>query len=277
MIALAPSLMSSSIIFIHGMFLNARSWEHWVPFFERRGFQCRAPSWPLHEGEPSELRASIPPGTGELSLNTVVSHFTDLVRAEIDPPILVGHSIGGLIVQKLVARGIAAAGVCISSVAPNALLSLDWNFLKNTLQISNPVKGDAPFEMTEEGFHANFGNMMTKEESREAYARYVVHESRNVLRDAIGKAGHIELDQPHAPLLFIAAEKDQIIPDTLNKKNADAYSDKKSITAFKEFRGRGHFICGQPGWEEVADYTANWISETIKQPAAGGSPVVGES
>jgi hypothetical protein len=62
---------------------------------------------------------------------------------------------------------------------------------------------------------------------------------------------------------FIGGEKDEIIPDKLDKKNAEHYSDKGSVTDFKEFPGRGHFICGQPGWEEVADYAANWLSQQL--------------
>ena len=99
--------------------------------------------------------------------------------------------------------------------------------------------------------------------SGEAYRRYAVHESRNVLRDAMGKAGHIDLSRPHAPLLFIAGDKDEVIPDKLNKKNADHYTDDDSLTDFKEFSDRGHFICGQPDWEEVADYAAEWSQRAV--------------
>jgi pimeloyl-ACP methyl ester carboxylesterase len=194
--------MKPKIIFIHGMFLTGKSWEHWLPRFKKSGYDCTAPSWPLHNGEPAQLRANIPPGTGELSLNALVDHFSALAELTGEKPILIGHSLGGLVAQILVSRGLASAAVCISSVAPNAMLSVDWGFFRNSTQIANPLKGDKPFEMTEEGFHQNFGNMMSEAESAAAYQRYAVHESRNVLRDAMGKAGHIDLDQPHVPLLF---------------------------------------------------------------------------
>lgn len=61
------------------------------------------------------------------------------------------------------------------------------------------------------------------------------------------------------PLLLLAGEKDQIIPASLSEKNAKAYTDTSSVTDFKEFAGRGHFICGQPGWEEVAEYAYQWL------------------
>jgi pimeloyl-ACP methyl ester carboxylesterase len=88
-----------------------------------------------------------------------------------------------------------------------------------------------------------------------------VHESRNVLRDAMGKSGHSHLNQLHAPLLFIAGANDRIIPDKLNYENAEGYTDRASISDFNEFSGRGHFICGQPGWQDIAAYTATWLAD----------------
>lgn len=84
------------------------------------------------------------------------------------------------------------------------------------------------------------------------------------MRDCLGSAGKIDVDIPHNPLLFIGGEKDQIIPPELNEKNAKAYKDETSITQFKEFPNRGYFICGKPGWQEVATYVYEWISANVK-------------
>ena len=70
----------------------------------------------------------------------------------------------------------------------------------------------------------------------------------------------IDFAKPHAPLLFIAGEKDHIIPKELNKKNFEAYKDPNSVRGFKEFKDRGHFICGDRNWEEVATYAYNWLN-----------------
>jgi esterase/lipase len=87
----------------------------------------------------------------------------------------------------------------------------------------------------------------------------VVPESRNIPRSSTGKAGTVDFSKPHAPLLIIAGEKDNIIPPSLNRKNFLAYKDKNSKTDFKEFAGRTHYICGQKNWEEVADYILDWL------------------
>lgn len=247
-----------TIIFIHGMFQNAKSWDGWVQYFTPKGYNCIAESWPLHGGEPSNLRNNIPENLGDLRLEEVIDKYAALVRDTDQEAILIGHSVGGLIVQSLLNKGLGSMGVCISSVAPNRMLSLDWGFFKNSISIANPFKGDQPFEMTPEGFHASFCNPLTKEESDKFYQQTATHDSRNVLRDCMLETGHIDLEKTDAPLLFIGAEKDEIIPPQLNEKNANAYREGQAD--FKEFPDRGHFICGQPGWEEIAGYAAQWIS-----------------
>jgi len=176
-----------------------------------------------------------------------------------EKPILIDHSVGGLIVQLLTAKGLADMGVPIDSVAQNAMLAFDWGFMKNSALISSPFKGNTPFQMDLESFHASFCNTMSDEATREAYDSTATHDSRNVLRDCMGEAGQIDTDLPHAPLLFIGGVEDQIIPYELSERNAEAYTDEVSICDFKSFEGRGHWICGQDGWEEIAAYIAEWL------------------
>lgn len=251
--------MKPRIIFIHGMFLNSLSWEAWITYFQHRGFDCGAPAWPLHEGDPRQLREEVPPGLGDLNLAALHAHYRQLL-AGTGPVVLIGHSIGGLLVQKLLADGIGVAGVGICSVAPNQMLAMDWEFFRNTLAITNPLAGDSPFEMTLELFHQNFGNTMTKAASDAAFETYAVHESRQVLRDILTSGADIDVKAPHPPLLLIGAEKDEIIPAPLVRRNAEAYEDERSHSEYLEFTGRGHFICGQDGWEEVALSIANWLT-----------------
>lgn len=259
--------MSKQIVFIHGMFLNSKSWEPWMDYFETRGYDCHAPDWPLHAGDPATLRRSPSAGLGALRLDTVIDAMREQVRA-LDRPILIGHSLGGLIVQRLIAEGLGSLGVTVCSVAPNRMLALDWGLLKNSAAIANPLEGDTPCPMDADGFHASFGNTMPRAASDAAFFEYALGESRNVLRDALGDAGRVDVAAPHAPLLFIGAEKDEIIPSKLVRKNAYAYTDEDSRADYREFRNRGHFICGQPGWEEVAGFVANWLSAQRLQHSA---------
>ncbi|SDE96494.1 Lysophospholipase, alpha-beta hydrolase superfamily [Mucilaginibacter pineti] len=252
--------MKKTIVFIHGMFQNPVSWEKWISYFNEKGYDCIAPAWPLHEGVPADLRNNPPAGLGDLELQTIVDEMERIVTSLPEKPILIGHSVGGLIVQLLVQKGLAEIGVPINSIAPNAMLAFDWGFMKNSALIANPFKGNAPFEMNLESFHESFCNTMSMEDTQEAYQRTATHDSRNVLRDCMGEAGQIDLDLPHAPLLFIGGEEDQIVPYELNQRNAEAYTDEVSIVDFKAFPNRGHWICGELGWEEVAAYISEWLT-----------------
>jgi len=266
--------MKDSILFIHGMFQNDKSWAKWIEYFEQLGYHCKAIPWPFHEGEPADLRDNIPPQLGDLHLQPVIDQFAAYVEAQNPAPILIGHSVGGLIVQVLINRGLGKAGVCIDSVAPNRMLAFDWSFLRNAASITNPLKGDDPFMMTPEGFHQNFCNTMSEMESDEAYAHTATHDSRNILRDCLTEVGEVDLDLVHAPLLFIAGEKDEIIPPELNKKNAEAYTDQHSVVDFKEFPNRGHWICGQSGWEEIAGYAYDWMQARLMAPVGAKALVM---
>ena len=251
--------MKKTIVFIHGMFQNPKSWEKWSAYFTEKGYHCIAPAWPLHEGAPADLRENPPAGLGDLELQTIVDSIEQTISALPENPLLIGHSVGGLIVQLLVAKGLAEAGIAIDSVAPNAMLAFDWGFMKNSALIANPFKGNEPFYMDKESFHGSFCNTMTEAASNAAYEATATHDSRNVLRDCMGEAGQIDVEQAHAPLLFIGGEEDQIIPYELNQRNAEAYTDANSISNFQAFPNRGHWICGQDGWEEIAGYISEWL------------------
>ena len=102
---------------------------------------------------------------------------------------------------------------------------------------------------------------MSMEDTREAFEETATHDSRNMLRDCMGEEGHIDTEMPHAPMLFIGADKDEVIPAALCKRNAEAYTDELSIADYKKFANRGHWICGQEGWQEVAAYIEDWLQE----------------
>lgn len=259
--------MKKNIVFIHGMFQNPKSWEKWVNYFAERGYNCIAPAWPDHAGEPQQLRTNPPSGLGDLMLDDVISAMEAAVITAggnnenvNEKPIIIGHSVGGLLTQIFVSRNLASLGVPISSVAPNMMMTLDWPFFKNVSAIANPFKGDEPFFQTAESFHESFCNTLDESSAKAAFEQYATHDSRNVLRGCLGPSGHIDLDMPHVPLLFISGKEDQIVPTELVEKNSKAYTDDVSgLSSYREFEGRSHFICGEPGWEEVASFVYNWV------------------
>jgi pimeloyl-ACP methyl ester carboxylesterase len=252
---------TNTIVFIHGLFMNPKSWQAWMQYFTDLGYKCYAPAYPFHEGEPERLRSQVNKELGNLTLSAVINEIVNFIEQLSEKPIVIGHSMGGLIVQKLIAMDKVAAGVCIHSAPPNAMISAQWSFLKANFPVINPFKGDTIFYSTVDWFHYAFCNTMSIEQAQNAYNQFVVPESRNIPRSSTKADGKLDFSLPHKPLLFIAGEKDNIVPANLNKKNFEAYKDKNSRRDFKLFPGRSHFVCGQDGWREIAEFTQNWITQ----------------
>jgi pimeloyl-ACP methyl ester carboxylesterase len=268
--------MNRPLLFIHGLFMTGHSWSAWLPQFEKHGYRCLTPDWPLHSAEPAILRAHLPSGFGGLGLDAVMAHVSSIAEKLGEKPILIGHGVGGLIVQQLVSRDLAAAGVCIASVAPNAMLGADWEFYRTATTLGASAKDTDPYILTKEIFHERFANTMAAETSDAAYEAQVVPGSRSVLRACMGEAGRIEgLDGSHVPLLFINGDQDRILPDKLGQKNARAWSHDGSVVEFHEFPGRGHFICGELGWQDIARRVEGWLLRHAPPP--GGGPPAEDS
>ena len=254
-------MASKTVVFVHGMYMTPLCWEQWVDRFQSKGYRCLAPAWPGRDQPVEVLRQRHPdPQLGQLTLTGVLAHLTGFIRQLDEKPILIGHSMGGLIVQLLLQRDLAAAAVAIDSAPPFGVLTTKWSFLKSNWPHITPFASQGqPIAMTFERFQYTFVNTLPLAEQRAAYERYVVPESRRVPRESL--TARIDFKQPHPPLLLIAGSADHIIPASLNKSNTAKYRSSPSVTDFKEFAGRTHFIVGQQGWEEVADYVLGWLSE----------------
>jgi pimeloyl-ACP methyl ester carboxylesterase len=254
-------MKSKTVVFVHGMYMNPLCWEHWLEYFQAKGYTCLAPAWPGRDRPFETLRQQHPdPELGKLTLSDVVDHFTRTIQALDEKPILIGHSMGALVVQLLLQKDLAAAGVAIDSAPPLGVFTLQWSFLKSNWPHITPFTAQSrPITMTFARFQYTFANTMPLAEQRAAYERYVVPESRRVPRQSL--TARVDFKKAHAPLLLIAGSADHIIPAALNKNNYTKYQPSPGVTAFKEFPGRAHFIIGQKGWEEVAGFVYAWLNE----------------
>jgi len=252
-----------NILFIHGMYMNGESWNPWIERADSRDFTAVAPSWPFHQGDPKFLRNHPDPALGELQFHHLVEFYKKYIDALQEQPLLVGHSVGGLIAQKLINDGYGTAAVCISPAPPQGIFSFAPEFLKANLPHLNFFAGIAPLEMTEKRFHETFCNTMNRADSDAAFERYVVPESRRVPQSILSRQGRIKFKRSHAPLFFIAGDSDNLIPLSLVNKNVRAYRKSEGKMDFRAFAKRSHFICNQPGWEEVADATFHWLDAHV--------------
>jgi pimeloyl-ACP methyl ester carboxylesterase len=247
----------TSVIFIHGMFVTPLCWSGWIDRFNARGILCEAPAWPHHDGVPAELRKAHPmPVLGRLTLEELVAHYEAIVKKQPSPPVLVGHSMGGLIVQLLLNRGLGARGVAIDSAPPKGVLVLRWSMLRANFPL---FFGSAPFLMSESQWRYAFDNTSSPEEVHAHYEKQLVPESKLVGRGALG--AKLDWKAPHPPLLLVAGGADHIIPPAVNAANHKKYAHDGSRVDFKLFDGRTHYtILDGKGWEEVCDFVGDWIT-----------------
>jgi pimeloyl-ACP methyl ester carboxylesterase len=238
-------------------------WEHWLPRFQAQGYRCLASAWPGRDQPVDVLRKKHPdPELGKLTFHDVLEHLTGVIRGLDEKPILVGHSMGGLLVQVLLQRDIAAAGVAIDSAPPPGVFTTRWSFVKANWPHINPFAPQGqPIAMTFERFQYAFVNTLPLDQQKAAFERYVVPESRRVPGQSLTGVARVDFKRMRPPLLLVAGSADNIIPDVLNKTNYEKYRQSPAVTGFKAFPGRTHYIIGQDGWEEVADYVLTWLHE----------------
>ena len=254
-------MKTKTLVFIHGLFVNNKSWEQWKTYFEKLGYTVYTPANPGHEGTPSELRNNIHPQLTKTGFKDVVDNVVKLIDTLPEKPIVVGHSLAGLVVQKLIELDKVAAGVSIDGAPPKNIFA-PLSTLKIVFPVVNFFKGSSAYVGSKEWYHKAFFNNYTKTESDKFYNEIAVPESRKIARDTVFNSfAKIDLKKPHQPLLFIGGEKDNIFPASFTAKIASSYKDKNSKVDIKLFEGRSHFIAGEKGWEEVAQYVQQWIEK----------------
>ena len=251
---------TQTIVLIHGMYMTPTCWTDWATRLRANRYRVFTPAWPGRDRSVADLRqAASASALGQLTLSAVVNHLAQFIQTLEEKPVIIGHSMGGLVVQLLLQKGLAAAGIAIDSAPPMGVFTVAPSFLKaNWGHITPFANLNAAVVMTFERFQYAFVNGMPLEEQRAAFEKYVVPESRRVPRESL--TAKIDFKHPHAPLLIIAGGNDHIIPASLNKTNYEKYQASASITDFKEFAGRNHFLLGQPGWEVIADYCVEWVA-----------------
>ncbi len=258
------SIQSKTIVFVTGAFVTNACWEDWGPYFESKGYKAIAPPWPFKDGTAKELRDRQPNDIdlAELTLSEVVDHYSEIIKQLPEKPIVIGHSLGGLMTQIIVNRDLAAAGIAIHPVPPLGVFPYEFSFLKaawKSLGIFTSLK--KTYLMSFPDWQYAFVNEMPLKEQKAAYDRYTIPESKTVARGGLTTAAKVDFDKSHVPLLITSGDLDTITPAHLNKRNFDRYKKNGSVIEYKEFQGRNHFVLGQSTWKEDADYILNWLKK----------------
>jgi pimeloyl-ACP methyl ester carboxylesterase len=270
MAATQPGGARIPLMLIHGAWLSARSWETFRDYFDKRGFDVSAPEWPRKHGDVEELREATDDLKG-LGLTEIVDHYAALIAELPSPPVLIGHSFGGLIVELLLDRGLGRAGVALSPAPPKGILVLPFSSLKAASPaLAHPSKRHGVVTLTADEFGYGFVNTFTPEDAAAAYERYAVPETGQIFYEA-GFANfslhpptevHFSNDE-RAPLLIVGADQDHTVPASVSKAQYKKYERSSAQTDYLEFEGRPHLFVVGDGSEEVAAAIDSWLDGVL--------------
>lgn len=265
---MAPEKNSRNpVVFVHGLWLHAESWNNWVQLFRDNGYQASAVSWP-GDAETTEATRRNAAAVAGFGVTEIAEHIAGQLRAFDKKPILIGHSFGGLLVQNLLGRDLAAAGIAIDPAPIKGVPELPFSVLKSAFPVlGNPLNFKRAVSLTEHQFRFGFTNAVPEQEAKELYAKYAMPGPGRPLFQAATatfnptSATKVNVaNGTRGPLLLVSGEKDNTVPPLLVKSALKVYSKSPAVTEFKEFPGRGHSLTIDSGWRELANYSLTWLN-----------------
>jgi len=262
-----------SVVFIHGLWLHASSWQRWQEYFERAGYHTLAPGWPNEPATVLEARQH-PEFVAGLTLNQVAAHYAGIIAELSSPPVVIGHSFGGLVALKLLDHGLTAATIAIDPAPVKGVWRLPLKQLRAAWPVlSRPRTRHRAVSLNRQQFRFDFGNRLTEAESRALYERWTIPSpGRPVWQAALANLNplaesKVDTRRQRAPLLLMAGEYDNTVPASTTRSVHREYErSTASQTDFMEWPGRGHALIIDESWQELADYALEWLRADLARP-----------
>jgi len=266
--------MATPVLFVHGLWLHATSWQPWVDHFRQAGYEPEAPGWP---GEPDTVEAArlAPDQIADRGIEDVTTHFAELAlelakTPQGGPPIIVGHSFGGLIAQKLMARGLGSAGIAIDPAPMKGVLVIPPSSLKASFPaLKNPANKSKAISLTAEQFRYAFGNAIPAAESDALWQRWTIPGAGRPLFQAasanVNPRSETRVDTANSargPLLLVGGGRDHTVPLAITRATLKQYRKSSAVTDLEVLPDRGHSLTMDDGWPEVADLALRWFEKS---------------
>lgn len=253
--------MTETIVMIHGMWVGGWCWENFKSFFEERGYRCRTPTLRLHDVNP---KASPDPRLGTTGLLDYVEDIENEFSKLDTQPIVMGHSMGGLLAQILGSRVQPKALVLLAPAPPSGIIAMKPSMIRSFWSgITTWGFWRKPIRQTFDEAAYSTLNLVPVAERKEIFSRFVYESGR-----AVWEIGFWFLDRKNAargdeakvscPALIVAGGQDRITPASVARKVADKY---RGVSTYKEFSNHAHWLVGEPGWQEIAEYVHGWLGQ----------------
>lgn len=258
------------VVFIHGLWLLSSSWQPWRELFEAEGYATLAPTWPDDPASVEEAKANPDAFAGKM-VGQVTDHYAEAIDQLTGPPVLIGHSFGGMIAQKLAGEGKADVTVAIDPAQFKGVTALPPSALKSgapaLLHFNHTKHG---VTLTYEQFAYGWTNAVSEEEGRALYEKYHVPASEVPIFQAAtanftphSEASVITDNDDRGPLLLIAGGEDHTVPVSVVENEYKIQQKNVSDTELAVIPGRGHSLIIDSGWREVADTALEFVQRYL--------------
>jgi pimeloyl-ACP methyl ester carboxylesterase len=253
-------------MFIHGLWLHATSWGGWTRKFGDAGYNAFAPGWPGEPDSVEQARAQ-PQLVADKGIDDLMVHFRSIIKTLPEQPILIGHSFGGLLAEKLLGEGHGLGGVAIDPAQMKGVLPLPLAQLRASLPVlGNPLNKHKSVALTKKEFRFGFGNAVPEAESDSLFEKWTIPSPAKPLFEAalanfqFQAASEVNVrNNTRGPLLLISGTADHTVPDVVTRASFNRYHRSLAVTELKQFEGRGHSLTIDHGWTEVADAVLEWL------------------
>ncbi|WP_430645107.1 alpha/beta hydrolase [Agromyces sp. GXS1127] len=261
------------VVFVHGLWLLSSSWAPWREFFEDNGFVTLAPGWPDDPATVAEAREH-PEAFARKMVQQVTDHYLAAIAALDRSPVVIGHSFGGLIAQKIAGEGVAAVTVSIDNAPFKGVLPLPASSLKSAAPVlGNPANAGRGVSLTWEQFQYAWVNALSEEEGRRLYDEFHVPAAGVPLFQAafanfnpFGGETQVDSKNPErGPLLIIGGEQDRTVPPAITHASYKIQAKHNpGVTEEITIPDRGHSLTIDSGWREVADEALAFVQRFVE-------------
>jgi pimeloyl-ACP methyl ester carboxylesterase len=258
---------SVPVIFIHGLWIHSAAWQPWVELFRSAGYDATAPGWPGDSDSVEQTRKNAA-AVADKGIDDITNGYLDVISGLPVKPIVIGHSFGGLIAQKLLSVDAAAAAIAIDPGQIKGVKPLPFAQIRSGLPVlSKPGNRKRAVALTRKQFRYGFGNALSEAESGELFDQWAIPGPGKPLFEA--SAANFKKSSPAAvdtrksnrgPLLIVAGGKDHTVPEVVARAAYKLYSGSGAVTDYQVFPDRGHSLVLDHGWREVADVTLSWLA-----------------